>query len=336
MKRMKLIVYGFLLIFMICSNIAFAAMKYRISDLGTLDTSTSYATSINNKGQVCGTYYDIVKKKIFVFLWDPHNGLRKLGIQALHYNHIFINNNGQVAGTYTNDSHYGRTFTWDPSSGFLDLNLKMTNLQVVDFNDLGQILIRTNTLDSLFCWDNGLLNKIILDNVTSYWNFRINNSSEVFGEIVILNEKKLGQHGACHFSIQNNVPRNLKLVELKGNAYIGNINEQGYAVGSVSTKNSTRGFVWHTHFGINFTPGFIPQCINSEGIMIGKNEASRLSIWDRGIITDLIESLDLDNDMSTNWESIDQVYDFNDLGQIVGVGTINNQTHAFLLTPVDN
>ncbi|MBD0345012.1 MAG: DUF3466 family protein [Coleofasciculus sp. Co-bin14] len=73
--------------------------------------------------------------------------------------------------------------------------------------------------------------------------------------------------------------------------------------------------------------------INNLGKIVGYstigNSVSRAVLWEKGSIKDL-NSLIPSN---SGWE-LNKARSINDKGQIVGSGTINGRTHAFLLTPV--
>jgi probable HAF family extracellular repeat protein len=74
--------------------------------------------------------------------------------------------------------------------------------------------------------------------------------------------------------------------------------------------------------------------INSGGTIVGSaNTAGDVSqdafIYSGGVLTDLNTLLD---GSGAGW-SLTSAQGINDLGQIVGYGTIGGQTHAFLLTP---
>lgn len=334
---MKIKFTAILLLIVLNVSTVFASLQYKISDLGTLESSFSMATSINNSGQVCGTYYDQKQSKTFIFLWDPQNGFHNLDIQALNYYGTVINNNGQIAGIYTTDSFYGRAFLWDPITGFIDLkvptlpNNSAHQLQMLDMNDLGQILIRGD--DTIYLYQNYFLQRKYLNNLKPHGSFKINNSSEVFGNAVLFKDNKSIRYVGCHFKLDDE--NSMKLIELKGIISTGNFNNKGKGVGVVQTvQGITRGFVWDPEEGVNFTPGFKPLFINDKGLMVGKNEFNKLAVWDHGVIIDLEFVLDLDNNLDTDWECIDQVFDLNDSGQIVGAGKINGKTHAILLTPL--
>jgi len=78
------------------------------------------------------------------------------------------------------------------------------------------------------------------------------------------------------------------------------------------------------------------QAINDYGSIVGgsfiepDNEVYHAFIYEEGVMADLNSELDTSG---MGWELI-EAYDINDAGQIVGVGTYENQQHIFRLTPV--
>lgn len=61
-------------------------------------------------------------------------------------------------------------------------------------------------------------------------------------------------------------------------------------------------------------------------------------ILDSGEKIDINQSLELEFDLSTPWVGVHHIYDINNSGQMVGVGTIfgDSSTHAVLLVPVSD
>lgn len=131
----------------------------KLFDLPNLLTSS--ATSINNKGQVVGSYTLGVGESAFYsrpFLWDPIRGLIDLNIPeefiASPMSVMSINNAGTILGMIAGSSVHG--FLWDSVNGFRLMNSiidnanKPENLDLygllipVDINDRGQILISSS------------------------------------------------------------------------------------------------------------------------------------------------------------------------------------------------
>src|SRR6185312_13146887 len=64
------------------------AQRYEVTDLGSEGT-TSYATAMNNAGQVVGYAGDLQE----ALLWDGHGGVQELGVAGIPTS---INDAGQV------------------------------------------------------------------------------------------------------------------------------------------------------------------------------------------------------------------------------------------------
>jgi hypothetical protein len=71
-KLIKLIILIFVALFPISSLLA--QKMYQLVDMGLLNFTESSATSINNKGQVCGKGKDANQE--FIFVWDSENKLK--------------------------------------------------------------------------------------------------------------------------------------------------------------------------------------------------------------------------------------------------------------------
>jgi probable HAF family extracellular repeat protein len=108
------------------------AQVYRITDLGLLPTgSVSYATGINNLGQVSGSanivnsYSQTVER---AFLWTKHSGMKNLGtlpdtIGDPNFSSWAngVNDLGRVAGGSWYDFEENHAFSWSDTDGMLDL-----------------------------------------------------------------------------------------------------------------------------------------------------------------------------------------------------------------------
>ena len=125
------------------------------------------------------------------------------------------------------------------------------------------------------------------------------------------------------------------LVELNGfagvNPYPADANEIGQVVGGADVGGAYRAFLWEAGSLQYITPlgtsGYA-MSVNESGSVVGEADGTAF-LWTQtgGMMT--LNSL---IDPAWGWDlwTADGI---NDLGQIVGSGTFNGQTHAFLLTP---
>ncbi len=147
-----------------------------IQELGGLGGNFTFATGINNNGQVIG-YGDLATGQECAFVWDAVNGIREL--PTLHgggTRAVAINNAGQVLiaesqfGSYIWDANTG--FTLDPVGGFA-------------FNDLNQIV--GGTVGDPSIWDPVYGKRQLADVIFPGTGWRldipltINNAGEIVG-----------------------------------------------------------------------------------------------------------------------------------------------------------
>lgn len=124
--------------------------KYRMIDLGVFETDQSYASAINNNGQVLGTYREGACN--FIFLWDQVNGITIIDSPEVNIESLKLNENGQIAYiSYLNN--ICKVFYWDNHLGFWEVESSKENIQIVAFNAIGQIL--GNVGNQMFIWDHG-------------------------------------------------------------------------------------------------------------------------------------------------------------------------------------
>ena len=97
--------------------------SYKVQDLGTLGGSRSFASALNDSGQVVGYSYTAGDQNWRAFLYDSTNGMIDLGTLGGSYSSASgINKSGQVVGYSYNSSGEGRPFLYDSTNGMKDLN----------------------------------------------------------------------------------------------------------------------------------------------------------------------------------------------------------------------
>jgi probable HAF family extracellular repeat protein len=270
-----------------------------IQDLGTLGGATTYATAINASQQVVG--YSIASNgQWHGFFWSASTGLMDLGTLTGTGNSwaYAINSSGQVAGTSTASDGQLHTFTWTLSGGFKDLGLPngevASGAQGID--DLGRVVGWATNGSSGCCYD--------------AWAWTL-------GGPVSLG-KVAGGNTAYAFAIDN----------------------KGGVTGFSGAAEFPHAFLWSKASGIQdlgtLTNG---STDTSEGFAIALNGQVVGYSTESGnccfaiIYTKAHGMQDLNTlNMTRGW-SLQYAYGVNFAGQVVGEGTFNGATRAFLLTP---
>ena len=169
---------------------------YRMVDLGLFETDSSYAYSINEKGQILGTFQE--NNRSYFFIWDEINGIKFIEPPEHHiFSSMMLNNEGQIAGKMLLPSSNNQTiFYWDINLGFWEIESGITNCFIYGFNDKGQILGVLN--GQIILWDHGKkinLSSLFYSQIPGEWSSlhspRLNN----FGHVALLAyDQKLEQN----------------------------------------------------------------------------------------------------------------------------------------------
>src|SRR5215208_7585788 len=122
-----------------------APSYYKVEDLGTLGGSRSWASAINDKGQVVGSSNLAGDQNNHAFLYKDSKMTDLLTLGGSSSVAKGINESGQVVGWSDNSSGERRGFLYDSANGMKDLNdsipadLDWTIYEAVGINDIGQI-----------------------------------------------------------------------------------------------------------------------------------------------------------------------------------------------------
>lgn len=345
-------------------------VNYSITDLSTLGGTSSTACGVNDRGQITGKSA-LPSGQLHAFLWQD-GVMTDLGtLPNLQFSEArAINNRGQVVGdsTLTGKPPFNGAI-WE-NGGVTSLGALPggTPSFAIGINNRGQIVggARTagNSLVHAFLWqdgemqDLGVLQTSDKQSVARAINSRdqvVGNSSLVIGDPPPApNRAFLWEDGEM-----------TDLGTLGGDwAVAFGINDRGQVVGgSFTADGGLHGFLWQdgaiadlgalggttngsqplltgscnlpTHVGTLGTTFSLANGINNRGQVVGRSIAANgedhAFIWSNGFMSDLNDQIP----QASGWTLI-EAESINGGGQIAGYGIVNGQTHAFLLTPIDN
>ncbi|MBI4845938.1 MAG: PEP-CTERM sorting domain-containing protein [Candidatus Omnitrophica bacterium] len=295
-KRKQLVFLSLAILLSTCLPSVFVyAAEYEITDLGTLSGgNTSVATGINNSGQVVG--YSATRLDSY-----------------FSYNHAFLWENGIMKdlGTLADYESWAKGIN---NSG------QVTGMSSMDIR--GPLYA--------FSWENGTMRGLGTLGGNSSFGTGINDSGQVVGYSNIGN-------GYIHAFLQKNYTM-IELSTLSNNndthSEAWGINNSGQIVGfSRAANNELHACLWEENRTIRDlgTLGDNNDSqaygINDSGQVVGVSDGHAF-LWENGEMKDLNGLLPV----GSAW-SLHQANKINGLGQIVGSGVINGQTHAFLMTP---
>ena len=328
---------------LLAATAAGAQSDYTISDLGSL-AGDSYANSINNRGQVTGTYYTQHGYSVFVYsngtLTDLGN-VGPLGDPFKDPDHSTaaaygINDSGQIVGQYTYRSLGPRGQQHNEGGAFLYQQGQIKSIggysdgyasglqSAKAINNAGQI-VGYDIYGKAALYQNGITTK--LDVGPDSDANAINNSGVIVGDTIANNL-------AYGYYYQNGVQHLLpQLSASNPGAVAKSVNDNGAIVGgsNVSAKYG-HATLWQNGQVIDlgsFGASSDAYDINNNGVIVGEatepNGQHGAFVYQKGQITDLLAG--------TIWHD-GKATAINDSGQIVGWATLpDGSIHAFLATP---
>jgi probable HAF family extracellular repeat protein len=311
-------------------------LQYSYTDLGTLGGTNSYATGINNLGQVVGSSQLLTSGKdqlTHATLWD-HGVTTDLGAQqglGSSYSYASaINDSGQVVGSSSGFVNNAASHAALWSNGTITDLAPSTSFRysVAKAINIGGVTVGQDADGVATMWTT--TGSTSLDGPLSYAS-GVNNHGIV-----------AGNDATGHAATWNgtNVTQLEDWPEQLGQSVASGINDSGAVVGLSKTfMHGTIPTVW-----INGQPSALPLlhgefsqpfAINNQGQIVGQAadsyRFSRATLWDGSQVLDL-NTLTLDRPVAWIMTSATAV---NDSGMIVGTATdAMGDSHAFLLTPV--
>ena len=327
------------------------AVTYNIEVLGSLSAGGgSSARALNESGQVVGSSYNDTSGEWEAVVWNS-SVVTSLGFTGTARD---INDSGTIVGetgatAYRDDIiNQGRAFRYE-NGVYTDLgDLNGSYASATGINNSGVISGTSYTNYETtgvfqahgFRYTNGVmtdLGQVAGQSVDGYSRGEaINAAGEIVGRgsVTIFTGSEKHQ---IHWDASNNLTQTVGPYDYSAGY---DINTDGTIAGTVkNASGQRRAAIWENGavnvldmtFGGSFSKFF---ALNDAGIAVGfahdadDNKLASISL--DGVT--LIDLSTLVNDMS-GWTSLDQAYDINGSGQIVGVGTLaTGEQGAFLLS----
>ncbi|MCZ7553135.1 MAG: hypothetical protein B6D39_00400 [Anaerolineae bacterium UTCFX2] len=302
-----------------------AGSRYSITDLGTLGGG-SEALAISNNGKVAGRY--AAGSAYHAFLWD--NGvMQDLGTLGGSWSEAYgVNDNGQVAGTSHLNNGYTAAFRWNNGS--------MQNLGTLGGNMSGALAINNSGQVAgwaingayqmhAFLWNGGMADLGTLTGGDTSYAYAVNDAGQVagWGKVGVfpaLSEhafrwsgsmQDLGTLGWAHSSARG-INDNGDVVGILINADESDWHAFAAQGGGMQDLGGTRSYGWD---------------INNAGLIVGESGGQAV-LWESGQMKNLNTLIAA----GSGWV-LQNARGINNKGQIVGKGTFNGQTRAFMLKP---
>ena len=354
MLRKIMMGFVFLSAVSFCSLARACEASFAVTDLGTLGGEMSVACGLNDRGKVVG-FSSLANGESHAFLWSDC-GMTDLGtLPDLGFSTgRNINNSGQVVGDSTAQfltPPYHAVF-WKRNREIVPLGtLGGAAGFAVDINSRGQVVGAARDGSGqlhAFRWQDGVMTDLgtLPGHVLSVAR-GINRRGQAVGNSEAVETPSIGlcptnpapvqaQHRAVLWDDQGMTD----LGTLGGVFGLAKgINDRGQVVGSSSLANGEEhAFLWSegvmTDLGTLGGGYSLANRINNRGRIVGLSKTSdeevHAVLWQGGVMTDLNSLIPADS----GWVLVEAT-DINRYGEIVGLGTISGETHAFLLTPVE-
>jgi probable HAF family extracellular repeat protein len=308
---------------------ASATLHYSVTEIDPPNNDRyTYALSINNSGEICGTFGS--NSTLFTYVNGVYHALSGATFTADSLANL--NNNGDGVGynTQTSSPTYwngGKFTALAAPKGFTASSCFAENL-----NDDGEV-VGLSGHDAFIggvdvpsatpiVWQNGTPSVLpTLGGKGVSGAVGINDQGEIVGTSV--NTKGVSEPVMW-------VNGKIKaLGTLGGNGGTGvDVNDSGEVAGTAFTSSGAfHGFEWVNGHMTDLGPVFSVKAINDAGEIVGDTKKSP-TMWVNGKAIDLNSLLPA----NSGWHLRDAA-DINDNGQIVGIGAYHGQEQAFLLSP---
>jgi probable HAF family extracellular repeat protein len=357
-------------IFLFCLIPALAvAQVYRVTDLGILPTGTfSGANGINNLGHVVGMA-NIQSPPFYgerAFLWTQKGGMQDLGT-LLGYDQQFflswangVNDLGLVVGTSWHDLATNHAFIWSRTGGMVDLGIPPGVLEGSagkSINLFGQVVGAGFDLivgggdggieddPHAFLWTSAGGMQLLGNLPGGQYSlaYGINNLGQVVGVGETTGPCCIPTFDAFLWTSRDG------MLDIGAWTAVA-INNLGQVVGVTLPGQNEEGGTWGSPDGhaARWTSNHGLQDL---GTLPGGNSSSAVAIDDFGLVVGWSATASPNTFHAMLWSPHSGMWDLNNLiransgwvlyeatginiwGQVVGWGTLNGQSHGFLLTP---
>lgn len=375
---MKILKWHLALVYIFCCfafGTCAAVAEYRITPLCGLSSTKSYCEtrSINDKGQVIGSYAEIENGKYTgttkIFLFDREQGFISICIPKQNLSPYSFNNQGQVI---CYDSGTQKCFIWDTKLGISHFNPFNAHYCFIrSLNNSGKMLgfYRQTPTDAFrsFLVDNGVITDLGIGSDFSY-------NSEFLGyhmmdlNVCAINDKNqlIGtfSYGKLHPTKNKYVKVGTisffwdgKIHFLPENISAFGLNNKGLVLARKAPPLfgwSDETYLWDLEGGLRYLPGFIGWAINDSSVVLGEKDEEVVdhsgmvvknpAIWREGAIITLADLLGVESIYSLappysdsySIEALSKVaYSINSKGQITCMGIIWGDSYPVILEPVN-
>src|ERR1017187_8825559 len=317
--------------------------NYVVTDLGSFGDYT-YATAINNTGQVVGYSGSLAANRAFLWQNGKMTNLGTLSPQDVHSYATGLNEDGLIVGSsWAPSDANSRGFIWK-NGAMTQLNVSLPAPNVQNGSAAAAVNEKGQVVGNNYLWDSGRITELVHPK-TPFGGFQaraINNNSIVVGSFVwdfgsydLRNIASIWSAGTLTL---------LHTSDIGGDAR--SINDWGQVIyATLEGNNPYQASLWQNGHSLRLG-SFYPEHINACGQTVGSaaydaapptaSSSGQAVIWSDGKLYDLNTLIS----PGSGW-TLNTAHGINDWGQIVGEGTvtgnatpIRSRPHAFLLTPV--